>query len=107
MPRIVRRAGHLNKYRNRRISSAYTMTIQGKVVNIFQASVVYRCGTCGDKLDQVDSTVKCKTNRKHRDFVHRDELEKMRSLQQENIKALKETYIIEDGIVKLVKLKST
>lgn len=81
--------------RNTRISHA--IKINGELINIDFARIVYRCAVCHSELKKQNAGLVCARDTKHRRFIHQREVEAIkaqRTKEQANIEA---NYEIRDG----------
>jgi hypothetical protein len=76
-----------------------TVKINGRMVDLYGARIVYRCAVCLGDLRIVNSGLKCKADETHRGFVHRDEVARLQEQQAKNLETLNQFYDIVDGKV--------
>jgi len=83
--------------RNTRVTPR--IKIQGEWIDLYTARIVYKCAQCFGDLELHNAGLRCKDNHEHGQFVHRDEIAKLRKQQAQNVEALEEFYQIVDGKV--------
>ena len=86
---------------NRGDKRGHKIKIKGKLVNIYFAEIVYKCEVCHSNLERHGMGLRCLAKNNHRGFVHRDAVNKVTKLQQENVIELQQFYKIENGKVEL------
>lgn len=90
---------HLNR-RFTRWSGAHDIKIQGNVININLAKIVYRCEECHSKLRRRDFGLVCSTDPDHRGFIHRDRVAELQTEQEKLLDQVQQDFVIEDGMIK-------
>lgn len=87
--------------REARSTGGWDIKIKGRTINIYLASIVYKCETCLGDLVRHNKGLRCKVNPDHRGFIHRDEAKDIEIKQQQHITELSEIYVVKDGKVQL------
>lgn len=82
-------------------TGGHNIKIQGRLINIHLARMVYRCGVCFGELELHGSGLRCKADHNHRFFAHQSEVKAVEVKREENIKKLQGIYQIIDGKVTL------
>jgi DNA-directed RNA polymerase subunit RPC12/RpoP len=89
MTRIARRAAMT--------TGGHAIKIGGENVNIYYAKIVYKCAECLGDLERHNMGLRCKADCNHRRFIHRDEVEKIKQQQREQMAEVEASYEIVDG----------
>lgn len=83
--------------RSPRTAGGHAISIGGKKVNIHFARIVYKCAECLGDLERHNMGLRCKSDHNHRRFIHRDEAEKIKQQQQQQMAEVEAAYEIIDG----------
>jgi hypothetical protein len=78
---------------------SHAIRIQGKLINIDFARIVYRCRECLGELRKRDAGLVCINDSGHRGFVHRDEAAQITQEQAEQLEQVEAVYEVIDGQV--------
>lgn len=81
------------------LRGGHYIKIDGRRIDINFAAIVYRCQACHSKLKKVDAGLKCVNDPSHLGLLHRDEVKRIETEQEENIKELEQFYTIKNGKV--------
>jgi hypothetical protein len=82
-----------------RTTGGHDIKIDGCLVNIHLAKIIYKCEQCYSGLERYEAGLRCAINQDHRGFIHRDKVKKIQQQQAQNVDALIEIYEIIDGKV--------
>jgi len=76
---------------------SHAIRINGKLVNIDFARIVYRCAECLGQLRKRDCGLICDSDDSHRGFIHRDEVAAIAAEQAKQLTDVETAYEIVDG----------
>ena len=86
--------------RSPRVVGGHSIKINGQLLNVHYARIVYKCAECFGDLERHDFGLRCQNDHGHRHFIHRDEAEKIRASRCEQLDEIEAAYeIINDQIV--------
>ncbi len=77
----------------------HTIKIEGRVLNILFAKIVYRCAICHCKLERRRVGLECLLDETHRGFVHRDDAKKIKAKVDEQTNEIEAAYEIVGGVI--------